>query len=56
MSRRRLDSRSGLTTAGLLADTQTPISTEPLESFYELTGELGRCDSQCFSLILLFMN
>ncbi|MEQ2171779.1 Serine/threonine-protein kinase 17B [Goodea atripinnis] len=41
MSRRRLDSRSGLS-AGLLGETQTPISSEPLESGYEVTGELGR--------------
>ncbi|XP_007541670.1 serine/threonine-protein kinase 17B [Poecilia formosa] len=41
MSRRRLDSRSGLP-AGLLAETQTPISSEPLEIAYEVTGELGR--------------
>lgn len=41
MSRRRLDSRSGLS-AGLLGETQTPISTEPMESVYEITGELGR--------------
>lgn len=41
MSRRRLDSRSGLS-AGLLGETQTPISTEPIESVYEITGELGR--------------
>lgn len=41
MSRRRLDSRSGLS-AGLLGEIQTPISTEPLESVYEITGELGR--------------
>ncbi|KAM4539613.1 LOW QUALITY PROTEIN: serine/threonine-protein kinase 17B-like [Odontesthes bonariensis] len=40
MSRRRLDSRSGLF-AGLLAEIQTPIST-PMESVYEVTGELGR--------------
>ncbi|XP_062312377.1 serine/threonine-protein kinase 17B [Osmerus eperlanus] len=40
MSRRRLDSRSGST--GLLGETQTPISTEPLEGVYEITGELGR--------------
>lgn len=42
MSRRRLDSRGGLS-AGLLGEPQTPISTEPLESVYEITGELGRC-------------
>lgn len=42
MSRRRLDSRGGLA-AGLLGEPQTPISTEPLESVYEITGELGRC-------------
>ncbi|KAM9364643.1 LOW QUALITY PROTEIN: serine/threonine-protein kinase 17B [Pholidichthys leucotaenia] len=41
MSRRRLDSRSG-TSAGLLGDILTPISTEPVESVYEITGELGR--------------
>ncbi|XP_044221009.1 serine/threonine-protein kinase 17B isoform X1 [Thunnus albacares] len=41
MSRRRLDSRSGLS-AGLLAEIQTPISTEAMESVYEITGELGR--------------
>ncbi|XP_029936161.1 serine/threonine-protein kinase 17B [Myripristis murdjan] len=41
MSRRRLDSRSGLT-AGLLGEIQTPINTEPVESVYEITGELGR--------------
>ncbi|XP_030613868.1 serine/threonine-protein kinase 17B [Archocentrus centrarchus] len=41
MSRRRLDSRSGLS-AGLLGEIQTPITTEPLESVYEITGELGR--------------
>ncbi|KAG8000801.1 Serine/threonine-protein kinase 17B [Nibea albiflora] len=41
MSRRRLDSRSGLS-AGLLGEIQTPISTEPMESVYEITGELGR--------------
>ncbi|XP_035988552.1 serine/threonine-protein kinase 17B [Fundulus heteroclitus] len=41
MSRRRLDSRGGLS-AGLLAESQTPISPEPLESAYEVTGELGR--------------
>ncbi|XP_075886679.1 serine/threonine-protein kinase 17B [Nelusetta ayraudi] len=41
MSRRRLDSRGGLS-AGLLGEPQTPISTEPLESVYEITGELGR--------------
>ncbi|XP_036966365.1 serine/threonine-protein kinase 17B [Acanthopagrus latus] len=41
MSRRRLDSRSGLS-AGLLSEIQTPISTEPVESVYEITGELGR--------------
>uniref|UniRef100_A0A3Q2P913 Serine/threonine kinase 17b (apoptosis-inducing) n=1 Tax=Fundulus heteroclitus TaxID=8078 RepID=A0A3Q2P913_FUNHE len=40
MSRRRLDSRGGLS-AGLLAESQTPISPEPLESAYEVTGELG---------------
>ncbi|KAG7266606.1 hypothetical protein CRUP_031553 [Coryphaenoides rupestris] len=42
MSRRRLDSRSGVAAAGLLADVRTPIHTEPLESVYEFTGELGR--------------
>nr|XP_020462197.1 serine/threonine-protein kinase 17B [Monopterus albus] len=41
MSRRRLDSRSGLS-AGLLGEIQTPISAEPLESVYKVTGELGR--------------
>ncbi|KAM6934940.1 serine/threonine-protein kinase 17B [Xenentodon cancila] len=41
MSRRRLDSRSGLT-AGLLGDVQTPISSESMESVFEITGELGR--------------
>lgn len=41
MSRRRLDSRSGLS-AGLLGEIQTPISTEPMESVYDITGELGR--------------
>ncbi|XP_053733335.1 serine/threonine-protein kinase 17B [Synchiropus splendidus] len=41
MSRRRLDSRSGLS-AGLLGEILTPISPEPLESVYEITGELGR--------------
>ncbi|TKS67546.1 Serine/threonine-protein kinase 17B [Collichthys lucidus] len=41
MSRRRLDSRSGLS-AGLLGEIQTPVSTEPMESVYEITGELGR--------------
>jgi len=41
MSRRRLDGRSGLA-AGLLGEIQTLISTEPLESVYEITGELGR--------------
>uniref|UniRef100_A0A8P4GK82 non-specific serine/threonine protein kinase n=1 Tax=Dicentrarchus labrax TaxID=13489 RepID=A0A8P4GK82_DICLA len=41
MSRRRLDSRSGLS-AGLLGEIQTPISTEPMEGVYEITGELGR--------------
>lgn len=41
MSRRRLDSRSGVA-AGLLVDVQTPISTEPMESVYEFAGELGR--------------
>lgn len=41
MSRRRLDSRSGLA-AGLLSETQTPISTESMESVYEITGDLGR--------------
>ncbi|XP_017294111.1 serine/threonine-protein kinase 17B [Kryptolebias marmoratus] len=41
MSRRRLDSRSG-PPAGLLADVQTPVSPEPLEAVYEVTGELGR--------------
>lgn len=41
MSRRRLDSRSGFS-AGLLGETQTPICTEPLESVYDVTGELGR--------------
>ncbi|GAA6219696.1 serine/threonine-protein kinase 17B [Lates japonicus] len=41
MSRRRLDSRSGLP-AGLLGEIQTPISTEPMENVYEITGELGR--------------
>ncbi|KAI3356562.1 hypothetical protein L3Q82_017760 [Scortum barcoo] len=41
MSPRRLDNRSGLS-AGLLAEIQTPISTEPVDSLYELTGELGR--------------
>ncbi|XP_061923810.1 serine/threonine-protein kinase 17B [Entelurus aequoreus] len=41
MSRRRLDSRSGLS-AGLLAEIQTPISTEPLDSVFEVTAELGR--------------
>ncbi|KAI9527622.1 serine/threonine-protein kinase 17B [Pseudochaenichthys georgianus] len=41
MSRRRLDSRSG-PAAGLLCECQTPISTEPMESVYEFTGELGR--------------
>ncbi|TNN03656.1 hypothetical protein fugu_000685 [Takifugu bimaculatus] len=41
MSRRRMDGRSGAS-AGLLCDIQTPISTEPMESVYELTGELGR--------------
>lgn len=41
MSRRRLDSRSGVP-AGLLSDIHTPICTEPLESVYEITGELGR--------------
>ncbi|XP_038125688.1 serine/threonine-protein kinase 17B [Cyprinodon tularosa] len=37
MSRRRSDPRSGL-----LTETQTPISSEPLENLYEVTGELGR--------------
>ncbi|XP_041663048.1 serine/threonine-protein kinase 17B [Cheilinus undulatus] len=41
MSRRRLDSRSGLS-AGLLGEIQTPICTDPIESVYEFTGELGR--------------
>ncbi|XP_037542764.1 serine/threonine-protein kinase 17B [Nematolebias whitei] len=41
MSRRRLDSRSGLP-AGLLGDSQTRISPEPMESVYDVTGELGR--------------
>uniref|UniRef100_A0A673B232 non-specific serine/threonine protein kinase n=1 Tax=Sphaeramia orbicularis TaxID=375764 RepID=A0A673B232_9TELE len=41
MSRRRLDSRSGIS-AGLLTEIQTSITTEPLESVYEITGELGR--------------
>ncbi|XP_012692686.2 serine/threonine-protein kinase 17B [Clupea harengus] len=40
MSRRRLDSRS--IAAGLLGDIQTQISTDPLDSLYEITGELGR--------------
>ncbi|KAM8856465.1 serine/threonine-protein kinase 17B isoform 2-T2 [Spinachia spinachia] len=41
MSRRRLDSRSGLA-AGLLGEIHTPISTEPMESVYDIIGELGR--------------
>ncbi|CAL8326798.1 unnamed protein product [Lota lota] len=41
MSRRRQDSRNGITT-GLLGDVHTPITTEPMESVYEFTGELGR--------------
>ena len=41
MSRRRPDSRSGAA-AGLLGDIQTPISCEPLEGVYDITGELGR--------------
>uniref|UniRef100_A0AAR2KGR9 Protein kinase domain-containing protein n=1 Tax=Pygocentrus nattereri TaxID=42514 RepID=A0AAR2KGR9_PYGNA len=40
MSRRRLESR-GLA-AGLLGDVQTAILTEPLDSLYHITGELGR--------------
>ncbi|XP_034042773.1 serine/threonine-protein kinase 17B [Thalassophryne amazonica] len=38
MARRRLDSRS----AALLCDIQTSISTEPMETLYDVTGELGR--------------
>ncbi|KAM9850877.1 serine/threonine-protein kinase 17B isoform 2-T2 [Aulostomus maculatus] len=41
MSRRRLDSRSGLP-AGLLGETQTGITMEPMDAVYEITGELGR--------------
>ncbi|KAM3862033.1 serine/threonine-protein kinase 17B [Diretmus argenteus] len=41
MSRRRLDSRSGLA-AGLLGEIQTPIHAEPMDSVYDITGELGR--------------
>ncbi|XP_068602130.1 serine/threonine-protein kinase 17B [Brachionichthys hirsutus] len=41
MSRRRLDSRGGLS-AGLLCEVQTPISTDPMESVFVITGELGR--------------
>ncbi|XP_010877978.1 serine/threonine-protein kinase 17B [Esox lucius] len=40
MSRRRHDSRNGFT--GLLGDIQTHINTEPMDSVYEITGELGR--------------
>lgn len=44
MSRRRLDSRSGLAAVGggLLAESHTPISAEPLDAVFEVTGELGR--------------
>ncbi|KAK3543334.1 hypothetical protein QTP70_018058, partial [Hemibagrus guttatus] len=37
MARRRLESRGGL-----LADIQTAILTEPLDSLFHITGELGR--------------
>ncbi|XP_020354202.1 serine/threonine-protein kinase 17B-like isoform X1 [Oncorhynchus kisutch] len=40
MSRRRLDNRNGPT--GLLGEIQTHINTEPMDSMYEITGELGR--------------
>lgn len=37
MARRRLEARGGL-----LADIQTAILTEPLDSLFHITGELGR--------------
>ncbi|XP_029487153.1 serine/threonine-protein kinase 17B-like isoform X3 [Oncorhynchus nerka] len=40
MSRRRLDNRNLPT--GLLGEIQTLINTEPMDSMYEITGELGR--------------
>ncbi|XP_061697309.1 serine/threonine-protein kinase 17B [Syngnathoides biaculeatus] len=42
MSRRRLDSRSCPAAAGLLAESHTPISSEPMDAVFEVTGELGR--------------
>ncbi|CAG11231.1 unnamed protein product, partial [Tetraodon nigroviridis] len=48
MSRRRLDGRGGAS-AGLLGDPQTPISPEPMEGVYELTGELGRPREKVFA-------
>ncbi|XP_062862209.1 serine/threonine-protein kinase 17B [Trichomycterus rosablanca] len=39
MARRRLESRGG---SGLLADIQTPLLTEPLDSLFTVSGELGR--------------
>ncbi|XP_077473157.1 serine/threonine-protein kinase 17B [Stigmatopora argus] len=42
MSRKRLDSRSGLIVAGLLVESHTPITAEPLDAVFEVTGELGR--------------
>ncbi|KAG9349388.1 hypothetical protein JZ751_027831 [Albula glossodonta] len=40
MSRRRIDSRS--CPPGLFGEIQTPIRTEPLDSLYDMTSELGR--------------
>ncbi|KAF7709871.1 serine/threonine-protein kinase 17B [Silurus meridionalis] len=37
MARRRVEGRGGL-----LADIQTPILTEPLDSLFHITGEIGR--------------
>ncbi|XP_077436325.1 serine/threonine-protein kinase 17B isoform X4 [Vanacampus margaritifer] len=48
MSRKRLDGRGGLAAAaaaaavGLLAESHTPISADPLDAVFEVTGELGR--------------
>lgn len=40
MARRRVEGRGGL-----LADIQTAILTEPLDSLFHITGELGRLAS-----------
>lgn len=40
MARRRLEARGGL-----LADIQTAILTEPLDSVFHITGELGRLET-----------